>query len=300
MSKGSALPVPFIVGASRSGTTLLRLMLDAHPDLAIPSETHFGELWAPQTDSPLSREQLLESLVGCFTWPDFGLAPEALEAALSQIHPFNVGDGLRSFYSLYAASRGKRRWGDKTPDYVDIVDQVADILPEARFIHLIRDGRAVSESMARMHFNKLGQDFTALARLWKEKINRAREFSRRDAYLEVRYEDLVLRPRCELERICAFIKLPFDACMLEYWRSAESRLAEFRDWYGPDGNVMSASADRAKNHRLLKRPLRPERIDAWKTSLHRDAVAAIEDEAGDLLRDLGYRLKAATDRAPPA
>src|SRR5215218_8038746 len=100
---------------------MLRLQLDAHPELAIPAETGFGAV--------LGREPLLEALVALPTWPDLGLDPDPAFTS------------LRTVYRAYAARHGKRRWGDKTPGHVDYMEPLAEAVPEAHFIHLIRDGR---------------------------------------------------------------------------------------------------------------------------------------------------------------
>src|SRR3954469_18823941 len=92
-------PAPFIVGVARSGTTLLRLMLDAHPDLAIPPETGFiAELQRRfQSGSP-SAAEFADVLTSFVTWPDFHLKRETLAAELDALQPFETSEGLRLFY----------------------------------------------------------------------------------------------------------------------------------------------------------------------------------------------------------
>lgn len=105
--------MPFVVGVARSGTTLLRLMLDAHPDLAIPHETHFipAVLREPQA----GREDFFRKLTEFPTWEDLKTPAERFRQELLRLEPFDVRDGLRAFYRLYAGLRGKSRWGDKSP-----------------------------------------------------------------------------------------------------------------------------------------------------------------------------------------
>src|SRR5262249_29178295 len=147
LAKADRSPVPFIVGAARSGTTLLRLMLDAHPDLAIPAETNFIPRIIKETqESTNPREQFYHSLVSLEYWDDFALDRETLRERLATIRPFDVADGVRCFFEIYAERQGKPRWGDKTPMYLRHMTVIQDVLPEARFIHLIRDGRDVALS----------------------------------------------------------------------------------------------------------------------------------------------------------
>src|SRR3954454_2013220 len=109
------VPAPFVVGIARSGTTLLRLMLDAHPELAIPPETHF----LPQVVRAERNGADTDGLIGVITehrrWPDFGLDEGELRARAGDSGASGV---LRAFYGLYAEKEGKPRWGDKSTNYV--------------------------------------------------------------------------------------------------------------------------------------------------------------------------------------
>src|SRR5262245_38828142 len=108
-------PMPIIVGAPRSGTTLLRLMLDAHSTLAIPPETGFLPIGFGKTGD-LRRsyfEKVTQYPVDAPAWDDFGLTKDEFWFALRGIEPFQIEDGIRCFYRLYARRLGKSRWGDK-------------------------------------------------------------------------------------------------------------------------------------------------------------------------------------------
>jgi Sulfotransferase family len=283
-------PAPFIVGVARSGTTLLRLMLDAHPRLAIPPETHFLHQVLPLAGEgePL-RQKLFETVTGCFTWDDFGLDRQAWRRELAAVEPFDVAAGVRSFYRAYAGRHGKERWGDKTPTYLTLIADLARRLPEAHVVHLIRDGRAVAASRRPMSFGP-GPSIEAQARDWRQKVTGAREQAAGCRhYLEVRYEDLVREPETTVRTVCRFLDLPFAAAMLDFHRRAGERLAEFRDWRGPDGQVLSRGRERIAIHANLSRPPDPSRVDAWRRRLSAAERSAFEGLAGDLLKELGYR-----------
>ena len=112
------LPSPFIVGMPRSGTTLLRLMLDAHPEMAIPPETHFlRDLVQLPPKGAASREVFRKLVIECLYWPDFHLSAEELSARLDRLTPFSPAAGARCFYQMYAEKFGKKRWGDKSTPY---------------------------------------------------------------------------------------------------------------------------------------------------------------------------------------
>jgi Sulfotransferase family len=300
VASGEVAPAPFIVGATRSGTTLLRLMLDAHPDMAIPSESHFiPDLIKAYRLESASPERLAEVVTAHRRWGDFHLDAEELRERFRAIDPINPGDAIRAFFELYAEREGKSRWGDKTPGYVREMHRIESVLPEARFIHLIRDGRDVALSVLGMNWGPSTVPEAAFR--WKKRILRAREqVPRIDHYVEVRYEDLVLDTGATLRRVCEFIELPYDEAMLEYHERAPQRLQEkARDLdRGPEKEPQSAEA-RLESHALATEPPDPERVGRWRTEMSAEDRAVYEQLAGDLLADLGYEV-GRTGTAEPA
>src|SRR5207248_810105 len=164
---------PFIVGAGRSGTTLLRMMLDAHPELAIPPETHFipplKQLW---DESPQPGDAVIDALLEHQSWADFDIDPDRFRARLESSGAANLTDVLRAFYSMYAEQKGKSRWGDKTPLYVMAMPTIAELLPEAHFIHMIRDGRDVALSVRPLWFGPNSIEEAAV--WWQRRIEAGR------------------------------------------------------------------------------------------------------------------------------
>jgi hypothetical protein len=174
-------PMPFIVGFPRSGTTLLRLMLDAHSELAVTHEAGFIPMTSNLTN-PLSRmfyrrltnaakhgswanslrEEFYRTLTQMNNWNDFHVPGETFKQALIQIEPFTVADGLRAFFRSYALRFDKPRWGDKTPFYTQYFGTIENTLPEAHFIHIIRDGRDAALSGKGLPF--VAGDFETIGR----------------------------------------------------------------------------------------------------------------------------------------
>ena len=289
---GITVPVPFIVGTGRCGTTLLRLMLDAHPDLAIPPETHFiPDVVRRCTGASDPRSAFLAALQENPTWPDFGLDVRDLREAIADLAPFDIGNALRRFYQLYAECRGKTRWGDKTPGYAAAMRLVHEHLPEARFIHLIRDGRDVALSYHDVWFGPAS--VPEAAAWWLTRIEVARvEAASLPAgqYLEVRYEDLVQRPETVLQEICGFLQLRWDPATLGYHTQARRRLAELeRDARTWDGKPLRA-ADRLAIHERASEPPDAGRVGRWRREMPRPDRIAFEHHAGKLLRELGYEV----------
>jgi hypothetical protein len=300
VASGEIEPAPFIVGATRSGTTLLRLMLDAHPDMAIPSETHFiPDLIKAYRLESASPERLCEVVTSHRRWGDFHLDGAELLERFRSIDPINPGDATRAFFELYAEREGKSRWGDKTPGYVREMHRIESVLPEARFIHLVRDGRDVALSVLSMNWGPSTVPEAAFR--WKKRILRAREQAPRIShYVEVRYEDLVRDTEGTLRRICEFIELPYDDTMLRYHERAEERLREkARDLdRGPEKEPQPAEA-RMASHALATEPPDPERVERWRTEMSAEDRAVYEELAGDLLADLGYEVEGAEAKRDP-
>ena len=292
MSSTSRTPVPFVVGVGRSGTTMLRLMLDAHPELTIPPETHFVpdliEMF--ETGEP-SRDDVHKRLIDDRRWQDFHLDADELRGRIDAVEPFEIAPVLRGFYELYAEKEGKPRWGEKTPNYVDRMPQIAGVLPEARFIHLIRDGRDVAMSRIKRSL-KNPPPMARVARNWKRRIKRAqRAGSKLDHYLELRYEDLILDTEAVLRQICEFIELPFDGSMLTYYERAEERMSEMAHDLKPvDGKPLRPGEERMQAHKMTQEPPSADAIGRWRKRMDAADLETFERVAGDLLAELGYEV----------
>ncbi|MEQ1825606.1 MAG: sulfotransferase [Pirellula sp.] len=285
--------MPLIVGAPRSGTTLLRLILDSHSSLAIPPETGF---LAPISENPQrfsNPESLLDFITAPETspgWPDFHLNEDQLRASITGIQPFDLANGVRRIYEQYSARFHKPRYGDKTPGYCFYMAGIEQLLPEASFIHIIRDGRAVAASLRPLWFSP-GKDMASLARTWRLSIEAARSASSRvQRYMELRYEALLERPQIVLEEICEFLQLPFETSMLEYHRRSLSRISEHEGRKHPDGSFWLTKEQRFQQARRTTEPLNKSRMDAWRNDLSSDDVFQFELEAASLLQGLGYPL----------
>ena len=286
-------PMPIIVGSPRSGTTLLRFMLDSHPELAIPPETgflRFGLNFWGQGDK--LRQKFFRAIVNYAdpypTWADFEIPKEAFWTALTEINPFTISEGYRAFYRLYAARFGKSRWGDKTPLYCFEMNPIRRALPEVRFIHIIRDGRDAALSLRKMWFSP-GWEIDIQAAYWRKYVLAARRAGMgRPDYLEIRYEDLILTPQETLKRVCDYIGLSYDETILNYYTRSPARLKEHKGRYRPDGTVQIASEERLRQQAETMKPPNPARVFAWKQAMSAEERYRFQIVAGDLLKELGY------------
>jgi sulfotransferase family protein len=281
-------PAPFVIGASRSGTTLVRMMLDSHPQLAIPAETGFvGAAAVRWAQAPDPAGAFLDTVQAAENWRHFGVERDELARRLEDIE--SLGDALRAFYTLCAETQGKPRWGDKTPGHISVMPLIAEHLPEARFVHMVRDGRDVALSHRGLSFGP--QTIDAAARWWRERIETARTAAAElpaGTYLEVRFEDLVADPEPELRRICDLVDLPWSDRMLAYHERSDARLVE-QDEAALDRIAGAGAREQILGvRRRLRGPLDPARAGRWRSELEPAEVERFVAIAGDMLTGLGY------------
>jgi len=288
-------PAPFVVGLTRSGTTLLRMMLDAHPLLTIPPETHFVPDLIKAARAEKGTEGMLEAMTANRTWGDFGIGDDEMRERLAQVASGDAASAVRAFFEAYADIQGKPRWGDKTPAYMLSVQRIGRTLPESRFIHLIRDGRDVALSQRARAINEQPPPAEQAAR-WVKRIGKSREQAsslKGARYVEARYEDLVRDPETTLRRICEFIDLPWDDAVLSYHEGAAERLAEMAGTLRAEGSHAEQQAGyRVDNHAPTTKPPDPAKLDKWQREMSAADLAVYDAVAGDLLRELGYEVPA--------
>jgi hypothetical protein len=227
-------------------------------------------------------------------WNDFGIEEQELRSSFEQLEPFNTADALRSFYVLYAGKHGKQRWGDKTPDYVRKMKKVQRTLPEARFVHVIRDGRdaGLSQNVRVIKRGKEPIPPREMARRWRKRIIKSREDAAEIAdgeYLEVRYEDLISDTERVLKEVCELIELDYDPVMLAYHERAEERLQEMAGALPQRrGRPEREAGERVAAHAMTTKPPDADRVEVWKREMSEAENAEFEQAAGYLLADLGY------------
>jgi hypothetical protein len=275
----SDVPVPFIVGVPRSGTTLIRAMLASHSDLTIPEEAEFR---VSMSEDPRRYERPdgldLETFVAdLLAHPQFhwwGMPEDEVRTILRGSAPQTFSDAMRALFRGCARKEGKTRYGDKTPRALLFMPRLAQLFPEARFIHIIRDGRDVALS----HVNTKGfiRSVGEVALTWKDWIERGRKDGSAVGvghYREVCYERLVEDPESVLRSVCEYVELRFDRSMLRYFE----RPLE----------VLGATQQGLPAHPSLYLPPTKELRD-WRQEMSRTELEVFEAIAGDALDTLGY------------
>ncbi len=277
-------PPLFVLGVSRSGTTLLRVILDRSPGLAIPDETFFIPQLTHRHRSPVDPEKFLDDLRRLPRLAAWGVSADELA---SRLRPgMSVAEALDATFSAYAEKHGKPRWGDKTPMYMRHLGLLDRLFPDAQYVHLVRDGRDAALAFLDMPAGVVTKTWAhprssaGFACEWSTEVKRARALGRRlgqSRYLEIRYEDLVADTGGVVESVSAFAEIPFETSMLEYSQAVDV-------------------SEKPHHQRLLQPPTRGVRD--WRSQMSEGDVLAFEAIAGDLLADLGYELLGRRREAP--
>ena len=267
---------PVFVGACpRSGTTLFRSMLNAHPDLALPRETHFvmeayrnrhrfGDLREPQNRRKLARWLVRRDKT---QFDRLEIPPNEAMRALRAAPP-TLGSVIGTGFKMFAEHDGKARWGDKRPMYVQRLPELFALFPDAQVVLLVRDPRAVVGSMKKLGWPKAvirDGSIGGGTRRWLNAVTAGRlavRRYRRDQILQIRYEDLVADPAGVLAHVCGFLGLDDSGlkAMLEYHV----------------GGSDIPTPQQTKYHPKVAKPVTDEAVRSWTTVLTTDEIAWIE------------------------
>jgi hypothetical protein len=277
-------PYVFLVGCPRSGTTLLRRIGDAHPQLAIIGELHWLPRWwerrAGITPEGLVTRELLDNLLAEPRFHKLDLPAERVAGLIGDGRPKHYANFVTELFDLHGQVRGKRFVGEKTPGYVRRLGTLSELWPHAKIVHLIRDGRDVALSLldrtrtsrAAWRLPSWEEDpVTTAALYWEWNVRLGREAGsllEPERYCEVRYESLVGDPERECRRICTFLRVPYDDAMVRFH----------------EGRTRSQPGLSAK------RAWRPVTVGlrSWRDQMAPGDIARFEAAAGRLLAELGY------------
>jgi hypothetical protein len=265
-----ARPV-IVLGVGRSGTTLLRVMLDRNSQLAIPYESFFVLPLAHRHGRRPKIDDFVADLERFFQLYEWGVSPEDVRRRLRD--GMTTGEAIAAIFEVYAERDGKPRWGDKTPLYMQSLPLLERLFPDAAWVHLVRDGRDAALSFLSLPEGFSGKTWAQprtaaqFAARWRAEILAARRL--KGHYIELRYEDLVTDPERELRRVCEHASLPWEPGMLDH--TGVNELAEMPE------------------HRNIAKPPTAGLRD-WRNEMSREDALAFEAVAGDVLRSAGYEL----------
>ena len=265
----SALLNPvFIGGAPRSGLTLLRMILDAHPQLTCLPDAGFMPGLALQWRD-------IEKTLGSNLEETYGVSREALRGSFRR--------AMEGLLAPALVKTGKPRLVEKSAMNAVAMDTLGELFPDAMLVLLIRDGRDVVASLLDRDWKdpRSGEPFAytqhagTAASYWLQLVNLALEaksrLDRPDRVYILRYEDLVKSPEQTLRALFSHINVSWDEGVLEFYRSRRPLVGmEYDSWA------------------RLRRPLSPRSIGRWKRDLSVDQRAQVKSVLGVALVELGY------------
>lgn len=277
------MPPLIVIGVPRSGTTLLAHLLNRHPDIYVDDHRIVSVVFL-QYPLFVRQQYGLAGDVRQFSEADWNRHFLSREPQLEELCREWIGEidrGLGHVLSKGLESRAKahgaRVWADKSPHAVDAIPALRHVLPQAKLVHIVRDGRAVANSLCR----RQDEHLEYAMHQWKRSLLNGRidgSIAGADRYLEIRFEELVASPETVLKELTDFVGLPFDDAMLL-----------------PDD---TAAHDSARKGRYVLPFFDRAKTDAWREQLTPSEVRSIERIGGDVLQALGYEL-AEYDEAGP-
>ena len=279
------IPVFFVVGRPRSGTTLLRTLFDAHPNAVVPPECQFiinlypkyGRItnWTEKKLDrfyhelvkqwyfdlwPVLQDRLYNSLMRC--------AGETIYSTICKV-VYNEYQSVFKHGIILAI-------GDKNPGYAIYTTKLLKIFPEAKFIHIVRDYRDNFVSIRNVDFELPFISLTVSK--WRIFVRKFRKASERNpgTHLEIKYEDLVGEPENIYKEICEFIDIPYSSIPFEFYKRSEEALKIY-----PRGILQ-------KYHSSLFKKISTSRTGLWKKELNPTEVKIADASAGRYAGLTGY------------
>ncbi len=260
----------FIVGCPRTGTTLLRRILNAHSEVAIPPESFFVYEYLNAEHVPLDKRKAMLCRDPAFE--SWGIRPTA--ADLQQCR--SIAECLLACHEKYACAQGKSYWGHKTQTLIRHAEEIAAFFPQVRFIHVVRDARAVANSLKRSDAHRLNTLIAAerynldtdfglrLERRYPERTNR------------VHYERLACEPEQVVGALCEWLGLTFETRMIES---------------AADSLPLDAAEALSSHHRNINRHIAAEFSDKWRHELAPHEINLVTWLTRDTMKRAGYDIK---------
>ncbi|RLF27775.1 MAG: hypothetical protein DRN08_01535 [Thermoplasmata archaeon] len=242
-------PPIFIIGCPRSGTTLVRVILDSHPNICCGPETHMFRDIEKFRKNILHRWNMLQP---------YGVDKKAINQKLKEF--------FLLFTENYVSTKKKKRWAEKTPDHIFYVDLIDELFPDCQFINVIRDGRDVVCSYKERWGRKT---FFNAIKTWNKTINLTliyrKKFDKK-RYMEIRYEDLISNPEMETRKMMKFIGEEWTPVLLEHHK------IEHDFWFKQHGKTQGhTSHDSREKHPMRHTPSQPifsSSVGRWKKKLN--------------------------------
>ncbi|WPD21264.1 MAG: sulfotransferase [Candidatus Electrothrix scaldis] len=287
--------IVFIVGASRSGTTMLNRILGQHPSVAVMKELHyFGDLFKfGKNQGVINDSELIKITAKIFAryrrglWNDFVQNTDIESAGTLLVNAHKTIEGTELFHRFieYVADEtGSYLVAEQTPRNIYYAADILDAYPNARIVHIIRDPRAVIASQKKrwtrrktlnaknipireMIREKISYHPYTMILLWKKAFVKGQDIQGSDRYLRIKFEELVEYPIQVVRQLCDFLEIPFDKKMLAIQQVDSSLRVADNTSVG----------------------IQKSAVDAWKKVLSSGETFLIEKELSLEIKQLGYK-----------
>jgi len=290
----AATPLNFVIGKERSGTTLLQVMLNAHPNIVAPPESRFIiRLYIKYGSVKEWTEKRIKSFCdNLFVEPIFrdywGIDKDRLYASLVSVKDKLTYPLLcKLIFYHYSASKDARIFIDKNPLYYNFIPELCEIFPSAKFVHIVRDYRA--NILSHGHVANLNLDTADMAYRWMKvhMIIEEQKCRLPEQWLTIKYEALVTNPEEVIRSVCDFFGIPFDKRMIE-----EHNKKLFPSFYNRKDEQFE------KFHKRMFEPISTAFVDEWKEKMSKHDQAIAELITGKYAEETyGYKMYAGTDNA---
>ncbi len=277
----------FILGSPRSGTSMLRMMLNSHSKMTVPPECGFA-LWLYDKygscnfiNNSILAESFIEDLLKTRKIETWRLTKSDLLRKVELSKPESYQDICACVYSCYGENAGKvnQIFGDKNNYYISELDLLKQVFPKSKYICIVRDGRDVAcsynelngKTIISLYAPKLPKSIIDIASDW-DRNNRIVFDEIKNGALLVRYEDLVQDPQSQLTRVCNYLGLEYEVSMLDFYKlKGSAEPDEFLQW--KEKTAHSVSKDSIKR---------------YLNELSKEEILQFESEAFFSLAKFGY------------
>lgn len=267
--KRSEMAPFFIVGCGRSGTTLLKSILSAHPDLFLMPETFFFRSILPRL---AHNEQAPWKAVDSWWLAEVGITPDSIKPFVEKrLEEGRAPDCtlLAAIFDIHGTRNPGKAIGEKTPDHINHLAEIRTCFPDARIIQIVRDPRAVLASFRKV---KVGSNAVSdVVKEWLGAITVLERWRGTEGFFSIRYEDLVKNPEEVLREVCQTLGVYWSADLLEYHRRSEKGFA-------PEQG----------HHANTLRPLFLGSLNSWRTALSDTDIALVEWAVRGAMPRYGY------------
>ncbi len=277
----------FMFGMERSGTTLMSIMMGAHPDIAVPLATtgmwfDFHSQFADKYHCGMQAADLDRLVDNVMEHERVQIWRTKLDRARirANVKPGDFGSLVASVHMEYARVHGKSCWANNDIATLDNMHVANRWFHDARFLHIVRDGRDVALSNQTMPYGP--GNIAECADAWSRRLElnlRMGDILGPDRYLAFHYESLILETEATLCRICDFLGVAYSPQMLAYEQSVDARVPEEKLWLWP----------------ALKSSPQASKVGRWQKEMSENQRIVFEWSAGPMLQQLGYE----TYKQPP-